>query len=133
MNRMMNKFLGLLLAAFVLAGCMPNQPLYNVEDHAIPAAARGLPLDRIGDLIVEAGQKRNWTFEQAGMGHLVATQIVDPYKAVVDIYFDQNSYRILKKSTEGFSDRNGWISRRYNNWVHYLEGDIEEKLSNATS
>jgi hypothetical protein len=127
----MNKIFALLVATFILAGCMPNQPLYNVEDHAIPTAARDLPVDRIGELIIEAGQKRNWTMEKAGTGHLVATQINDKYEAVVDIFFDQKSYRILKKSTEGFSDKNGWISRRYNNWIHYLEGDIDERLSTA--
>src|SRR5512147_2378249 len=121
----MNRILALLVAALILTGCMPNQPLYNVDNHPIPAAARDLPVDRIGALIIEAGQKRNWTFEQAGTGHLVATQTNPKYTTVVDIYFDQSSYRITKKSTTGFSDRNGWISRRYNNWIHYLEGDID--------
>jgi hypothetical protein len=129
----MNRILALLVATLILAGCMPNQPLYNVDNHPIPAAAQDLPVDHIGALIIEAGQKRHWTFEQAGTGHLVATQADPKYTAVVDIYFDQKSYRITKKSTTGFSDRNGWISRRYNNWVHYLEGDIDERLSNATS
>ncbi|HWA44261.1 MAG TPA: hypothetical protein VHA10_13700 [Hypericibacter adhaerens] len=128
----MKRILALLVTVLALAGCMPNQPLYNVDDHPIPVAARQLPVDRIGALIVEAGQKRNWTFEQAGTGHLVATQTQPKYTAVVDIFFDQQGYKIVKKSTTGFSDQNGWISRRYNNWIHYLEGDIEERLSNAS-
>ena len=81
----MNRILALLVATLILARGTPNQPLYNVDDHPIPAAARDLPVDRIGQLIIEAGQKRNWTFEQAGTGHLVATQ-ADPMVSMLTGY-----------------------------------------------
>lgn len=129
----MNRILALLVAAVILASCSSTRPLYNVDDHPIPAAAQNLPLDRIGALIVEAGQKRNWAFQQAGPGHLIATQAVAKYIAVVDIYFDQKSYRIQKKSTTGLSDADGMIDRHYNNWIHYLENDIQAQLAKATA
>jgi hypothetical protein len=127
----MNRVFALMVAALVLAGCS-TRPVYNVEDHPIPTAARNLPVDRIGALIVDAGHQRHWTFEEAGTGHLVATQKNGKTTAVVDIYFDQTSYRILKKSTSGLSDENGMINRHYNSWIHYLEDDIDERLRNAT-
>ena len=129
----MKRILALLVAVGILAGCSSTRPIYNVDDHPIPAAAQDLPLDRIGALITEAGQKRNWAFQKAGAGHLVATQAEAGYIAVVDIYFDQKSYRIQKKSTTGLSDANGMIDRHYNNWVHYLENDIQAQLAKATS
>ena len=128
----MNRAFALLVAAIMLASCSSNRPIYNVDDHPIPAAAQDLPLDRIGALIVEAGQKRNWAFQRAGAGHLVATQANGKYIAVVDIYFDQKSYRIQKKSTTGLSDADGMIDRHYNNWIHYLENDIQAQLAKAT-
>jgi hypothetical protein len=128
----MNKTLVLLVATFILASCASGQPVYNVDNHPMPAAARDLPTDRIGTLIIEAGKKREWTFQQAETGHLIAIHIKGQYAAVADIYFDQKSYRIQKKSTAGFSDQNGQISRHYNNWIHHLEGDIEAQLTAAT-
>jgi hypothetical protein len=129
----MNKVFALMIAALIMASCSFSRPLYNVEDHPIPTAARNLPVERIGTLIIDAGHQRHWTFEEAGPGHLVATQKDRKTMAVVDIYFDQKSYRILKKSTSGLSDEDGMINRHYNSWIHYLEDDIDERLRNAAS
>ncbi|HWA44262.1 MAG TPA: hypothetical protein VHA10_13705 [Hypericibacter adhaerens] len=127
----MSRIVVLLSALLVLAGCANTQPVYNVDHHPMPEAARNLPVDRIGELIVKAGEQRQWTFQRAGTGHLVATQIDGRYAAVIDIYFDQSNYSITKKSTSGFPEENGEIHRRYNNWIHYLEGDINAQLATA--
>jgi hypothetical protein len=128
----MRKFGVLVLLAMFVAACS-NQPIYNVEDRAIPATAQQLPLDRIETIIVEAGQSRGWKFNRQGPGHLVASQVQPKFSATVDITFDQRSYRIVYRSSTGFRERpDGTIHEHYNFWIRNLQNDIDTRLANAS-
>lgn len=126
----MRLFLPLALAAGLLVGCA-HPPVYEVVAHPIPDAARHLSLEQIEALIVEAGHVRQWQIEPAGPGHLVARQIHPKYSAIVDIYFDQKTYRIAYQASTGFEEENGTIHPHYNFWIRNLEHDIENRLANA--
>jgi hypothetical protein len=127
----MKKFLVLALAVGLLAACA-NQPIYDVSNHPVPIAAQKLPLDRIEALIIQAGQSRNWKFQRADVGHLIATQTDPKFSATVDVYFDRNNYRIIHKATTGLKEKNGTIHPHYNSWIRYLERDIDTYLTNAS-
>ena len=127
----MRRFIVLALLAGVLVGCA-NQPIYDVQYHPIPLAAQKMPLERIETVIIQAGQSRNWKFQRAGTGHLIAVQTDPKYSATVDVYFDQNSYRIIKSSTTGMKEKEGTVHPHYNFWIRNLERDIETYLANAS-
>jgi hypothetical protein len=118
------------LMTVFLVGCAA-QPIFNVDNHPMPSTVQALSTERIGDLIIEAGQLRGWKFERAQPGHLVASQIDRKYSAVVDIFFDQKSYRISYKSSTGFDAKGDMIHPHYNLWLRNLNKDIEVRLSNA--
>ena len=126
----MKRLFVLAVCALVLAACA-NKPIYQVENHPVPLAAQKLPLDRIESLIVQAGGTRNWKFERATPGHLIATQAQPKYSATVDIYFDQRAYRIVKNATTGMKEKDGMINQHYNLWIRNLEQDIDTHLANA--
>ena len=127
----MLKTAGLLLAlVFLVAGCS-SKPIYNPENRMIPISAQQFSIERIESLIVQAGQTRNWKFTREATGHLSAAQTHPKYSAVVDIYFDQKTYRIVYRSSVGFEAKNGMIHSHYNFWIRNLESDINTRLSNA--
>jgi hypothetical protein len=127
----MKRLVVLGLLAGLLVGCA-SQPIYNVQNHPIPVVAQKLPLDRIETVIIQAGQSRNWKFQRAGEGHLIAVQDDPKYSATVDIYFDHRSYRIIKNSTTGMKEKDGTIHPHYNFWIRNLEHDIDTYLANAS-
>ena len=124
----MRKWLIVALAALALGGCQ-NEPVYNVDSRPIPEAARAFPTAKIEAIIVAAGQKRGWTFDHAGEGHLTATQRAPKFQAVLDVYFDQATYRIVRKYTVGLRDKGDTIHPHYNFWVRNLEQDINAGLA----
>jgi hypothetical protein len=125
------KRLLVITAVVLLAACAYKQrPIYNV-DHPIPAAAAGLPLERIEALIQAAGAKRRWQMVRQGPGHLVATQEVPKHSATVDITFDRQSFRITYRDSTNLLENDGHIHAHYNFWVRNLEADIHDQLAAA--
>ena len=125
------KKITIILLALVLGACAyKHQPIQNFNE-AMPAPAQSLPNDRIETLIVESGQVYGWKFQHSGPGHLIATQANEKFSAVVDIYFDQKTWRIVYQSSVGFNEKNGEIHSHYNLWVRNLEHEISSRLTNS--
>jgi hypothetical protein len=120
----------LLVLTLALASCA-RQAVYNVDDRPMPVSVQKLPMERIEALIIEAGQSRQWVFDKAEPGHLVATQSAPKYSASVDIFYDQRTYRISYRTSRGLEEKNGTIHPHYNFWVRNLDKDIETRLANA--
>lgn len=121
----------LVCAGLLLAACAyKHEPIYNVYA-AMPVAAQSLPPERIESLIVDAGQQRGWRFQHLDTGHLAAILMQSKFQATVDIYFDQQSWRILYQNSTGFGAEDGRIHDHYNMWVRNLEHDITVRLNNA--
>jgi hypothetical protein len=124
----MKKWFAFAFVAAVLVGCA-NKPIYNVDEHPIPVTAQSYPSSRVEAIIIQAGQRTNWRFQRIGEGHLVATQFSDArYSATIDIYFNQQSYRITHVSSVGLKEKDGTIHPRYNRWISALEREIEIQL-----
>lgn len=118
-------------AALVLGACAyKSQPVYNVDKSL---SAQSLSLDRIESLIMEAGSGLNWQFQRVAAGHLKATQQQPKFSAVVDIYFDQQNYKIVKNTTTGLNDQGATIHSHYNTWIRNLEKSIDSKLALAAT
>lgn len=125
----MKKFVVVVLA-LLLVGCA-SRPIRNVENRPIPVPAQQLSLDRIEAEIIAAGQSRAWQMQREGVGHLVATQTRPNYYASVDILFDQRVYSITHRASSGMREKDGTISKRYNQWIVNLQRDIDAHLNNA--
>jgi hypothetical protein len=120
----------LLVLTLALSSCA-RQAVYNVDNRPMPVSVQKLPMERIETLIIEAGQSRQWVFDKAGPGHLVASQTAPKYAASVDVFFDQQTYRISYRTSRGLEEKNGTIHPHYNFWVRNLDKDIETRLANA--
>jgi hypothetical protein len=121
------------IAVLALGACAyKNQPVYNV-DKPLPASAKSIPLARMEALIMDAGRSLAWQFERIGEGHLKATQQQPKFMAVVDIYFNQQSYKIVKNSTTGLNDQGPTIHSHYNTWIRNLERAIDARLAGAST
>lgn len=127
----MLKKAGILVAILIALSACGMKPIYNTGEKVIPLSAQQLPLERIENLIILAGQSRGWKFTREGAGHLSAAQEQPKYSAVVDIRFDQKSYRITYRRSVGFSEKSGMIHEHYNFWIRNLESDINARLANA--
>jgi hypothetical protein len=125
----MKRWLVIVLTALAIGACAYKaQPVYDV-DKALPPAAQNLPLDRVESLIMAGGAAYQWEFRRAEAGHLVATQRAPKFEAVVDIYFDQQRYRIVKQSAVGLRDTGTTIHSHYNTWIRNLEKGIDVQLA----
>src|SRR6478736_2103959 len=131
MEEAMKRIVSVVFAVLVLGACAyKSQPVYDVDK---PIAAQSLSLDRIESLIMEAGSTLNWQFQRAGAGHLKATQQQPKFAATVDIYFDQQHYKIVKNTTTGLNDKGSTIHSHYNTWIRNLETSIDSKLASAST
>ena len=128
----MKRFGLIACALFLLAACA-NQPIYNVEDRAIPYAVQKFPLDRIQSLIIEGGQVRGWRFKPQGPGHLIAVQVQPKYSAEVDVLFSQTSYSVRYRSSTGMRAKpDGTVHQHYNFWIRNLTADIDSRFATAS-
>jgi hypothetical protein len=126
----MKKIAVVLLALVVGACAYKHEPIYNVDD-PVPPSAQALPADKIGKAITESAQVLRWTVENAGPGHLVATQSQPKMSATVDIYYTQTSWRIVYKTSTGLRAEDGHIHDHYNLWIRNLEQEIKVHLNNV--
>ena len=126
----MKKFSAVLFVIILGACAYKHEPIYNVEK-PMPAGIARLPMDRIETIVVEAGQVHNWKLERVEIGHLFATQSDQKHSAGVDIYFNQNGWRIVHRSSSGMNEQGGAIHSHYNLWIRNLEKDIDTRLTNA--
>jgi hypothetical protein len=123
-----------LLAVFsimVLAGCM-SKPVYNVNNDQI-ISFTGMPLDKVGVLIQQAGAARGWAMGIQKPGHIIATLMTRSHTAVVDIYYTVNTFSIVYKSSTNlhYDPAANTIHRNYNRWIRNLEKAILLKLNNT--
>ena len=104
------------------------QPVYTVVDHPVPKPAQHLPLDVIRRAIIGAGAMRQWSFEAAGPGALLATQKTRGLVATVKVTYSQTAYGISLVETN-LDRSDDLIHGTYNRWVRNLEKDIDILLT----
>ncbi len=112
----------------LIAAACTGKPIHDVEGHALPVAAQSLPPAKIRAAIIEAAERRGWQVRPVTEGQLEATYAPREHKAVVDIFYDNQTYSIRYKSSENLKAEDGTIHRNYNRWVQMLDKDIHRKL-----
>lgn len=126
----MKRILFAVLVAVAVAGCFRNVPIRNVEDVPIVRYdGEELTLDQVERAIAVAGGELGWVMQPVKPGHLVGVLDLRKHQAVVDIFYDPESFSIhYKDSTNLLFDPSGTIHRNYNNWIANLERNINAEI-----
>jgi hypothetical protein len=126
-------FVGSVVLFSVSACASRVEPIYNVANDPVPAAAQKLPLKGIERAITDAALSYRWRVEPTGPDHLKATYVRGSHEAVISIRYSQISYSITLVSSVDLLQHDGEIHRNYNRWIHNLEKSIEDRLLAASS
>ena len=129
----MGRLIALALLAITVGGCqnLHVEPIYVVQNHPIPLAARGLKAQEITQAITQAAQSNSWTVEGTGPNELKATQKWEDHAAIVSISNDGQAYSIRNNGSINLKEHDGLIHRQYNSRVRALETAIDRQLSQS--
>ena len=116
----------LLLAAALLLGACSSKPVLEIRQTDVP---QSLGQQQVEQAILTALQQRRWSVVERRPGNITASIVQrQTLRAVIDIRYDERSYSISHRSSEGLEYRDGKIHRTYNNWVTYLDRNIQQVL-----
>lgn len=122
----MKKFLtAVIFGAALAAGCT-SVPVAPITDAPIHANARSRD---VGQVIESALNMRGWQISARRPGAIDAFLAVRNHRADVTVTYDEDSYSIEYRDSEGLDYRNGNIHRNYNRWVAYLNQDIQNLMA----
>jgi hypothetical protein len=121
------------LLAAVLTGCFGRlQPVYNVNDMAVPVALQDASASKIELIIKTAVTGRGWRVQDVSPGVIKATLKQRTHEAVVDIKYSNKAYSIDYVSSQDLLYDGSKIHRNYNRWVKTLEQDINKEMYRAS-
>jgi hypothetical protein len=99
-----------------------------VQDRPIPTATQQLPLDQIGQTIIQAGRRHHWRMDPAGPGQITGILDEGGHEAVVNITYSQQAYSITLAASTNLRQEGDEIHKRYNKSIRRLERDIDDNL-----
>ncbi|MEH6545381.1 MAG: hypothetical protein V7701_03065 [Sneathiella sp.] len=121
------------LLAVVLTGCFGRlQPVYNVNDMAVPVALQDASTSKIDSIIKVAVTGRGWRVEDVSPGVIKATLRQRTHEAIVNIKYSNKAYSIDYVSSQDLLYDGSQIHRNYNRWVKTLEQDINKEMYRAS-
>lgn len=121
------------LLALLLTGCFGRlQPIYSVNDMAIPVTLQDASISKIDSIIKVAVTGRGWQVQDVSPGVIKATLRQRSHEAVVDIKYTNKSYSIDYVSSQDLLYDGNQIHRNYNRWVKTLEQDINQEMYRAS-
>lgn len=125
----MKKILVATVLALAIAGCK-TAAIHNVEEAPITRYdGQELSLDQVERAIAVAGSELGWVMQPVEPGHMVGILDIRKHKAVIDVFYDSDSFSIqYKDSTNLLYDPSGKIHRNYNNWIGNLERGINAEI-----
>lgn len=118
----------LLISIVISSGCTPNQPVYNVEHAAVPAAGKQLSADQVRTAIVRALVQKGWSVTDESKGHLEAQIHVRSHMARMNIDYSPTHYSITYKDSAVLNYDGTTIHRNYNKWIMLLQNLINREL-----
>ena len=125
-------FAALMIGAVIMASaCSRTRPVYNVIDHPIPAATQRLPLDQIGQTIMQAGRRHHWRMDPAGPGQITGVLDDHGHEAVINITYSLQAYSITLAGSTNLRQEGGEIHKGYNRSIRLLEDAIDDRLAMA--
>ncbi len=120
--------LTLLVFTLALAGCTSS--LYNPE----VTYPQKYKLNNVRAAIMEACPKTGWQPKDIGNNTIEATLTKHNRTTVITIPYSEYGYKILFKSSESKDKEDGKINtRRYNNWMIYLQNNINAYLASKAA
>lgn len=117
------------------AGCSGKLgPVNNIENAPIYQNDGPVELRRVRDAIAAGLDEKGWGIVDESQGWILARVDVSDHWAKIRITYDTQSYTILHfESSPGLGYNGAQIHRRYNNWIEYLDEEIQEALQNPNS
>jgi hypothetical protein len=112
----------------ILIGCSKTVPIENTSS-PMPLVGTSTNKAKIADAIVRAGLKTNWRITPAGEGKMIGTLNIRSHTAVVNIIYDETSYRIEYSDSVNLKHTDGRIHKNYNKWVHALDRNINTEIA----
>lgn len=116
-----------MILSVLLIGCA--QHVNTIDNQPIPSSS--LSKDQIGDSIIEAGRVRGWIISKSDTpDQLVGKLLYNGKTVTVNIPYSEKGYSIDYVSSTGlnYNKADNKISRSYNNWINYLNTDIQRQL-----
>ncbi len=112
----------------LLVGCRSN-PIYNVDASVLTYGQTKPTLEQVEKEIVTAATSLGWSVKRVEPGKVIATLIVREHRAVVDIGFTTNEFRITYKDSDNLKYDGTNIHSNYNGWIKRLENTISARVS----
>ena len=121
----------MIVGAVIMVSACRTRTVHNVADRPIPAATQRLPLDQIGQTIMEAGRQRHWRMDPAGPGQITGVFDHHGHQAVINITYSQQAYSITLAGSTNFGQQGDEINKQYNRSIRQLEHAIDDRLAMA--
>ena len=115
------------LAGITLSTCV-DVPIRNVPETQLAIRSDYVTLDQVSDAIVRAGTNLGWSMYEEVPGHIVGTLTVRDHQAVVDIFYNTETFSIGYKDSANLLYTGSTIHRNYNRWVMNLERAIQNEV-----
>jgi hypothetical protein len=125
-----------LVVALLPSGAFASrqEPIYNIVNHPVPAAAQKLSRDTIAKAIIAGGARMQWKIGPNPDGTLTGTIVVrGKHHATVTITYSQTNYNVTLVSSTNLLQEGNLIHRNYNAWVRDLQKNIDDQLTAAGS
>lgn len=132
----MKNFIHVLLAVVAMSsvtGCRSRSPIYNVERHAMPAEAKQLSTQEIGQRIRRTLARRDWHCNQTTPNTLICNVKRRTHNAIVQIDYDQYYFAIHCVNTTNLNHSGGMVHQKYNKWIKLMEKDIIRSIRSGKS
>jgi hypothetical protein len=121
-----------LAATAPVHAAQPGEPIANFEGMPVKTLGAAPSPAQVREAIIEAGQRRAWTFVDAGPGLLIATLLVrEKHTAEVNIAYTAENYSLTYRRSMNlrYSADGPTIHPSYNKWVTEFVNSINTELS----
>lgn len=124
----MKKLIAAAVLTLALAGCATQAPVLNITDAPINT---NIQQQDVGQVIERGLRTRGWQVAARRPDAIDAYVIIRQHRADITVSYDQDSYSIAYRDSEGLEYRNGRIHRNYNRWVANLNTDIQRAMADT--
>lgn len=127
MNKQALGTIALVLTLLAFGGCR-TAPIYNPTKTTFVTSSNP-SLEKIEQAIADAGTSLGWIMTAKDKNHIIGTLHLRAHTAVVDIYYDANSYKIAYRQSTNLKYDGKKIHKNYNSWIHNLERAINLRVN----
>jgi hypothetical protein len=122
----MKKLLAVLVlgAAVWVSGCATNAPMDHYAYRPI-ASSHSSNFAQIAERVLT---QRGWQVTAQRAGEIDASYVTAETRADITIEYTATRYEIEYRSSQGLSYSRGRIHRHYNNWISYIDRDIQNAM-----